>query len=145
MKTYHFIIATLIVFASCTKEDFATPTFTHQQQDGPTTDSIKWNLNVKIPQLGIEEYNVKPYLIHNLMGMENNQEVCIGRFVQFYDDNGYLYEFAYEFGKGVTGGGGRIEGKSYILNIESNTINLCNWYQNVSITYDPISPETINH
>lgn len=144
MKTHHFIIATLIVFASCTKEDFATPIITNQQ-DGPTTDSIKWNLNIKIPQLGIEEYNVKPYLIHNLMGMENNQEVCIGRFVQFYDDNGYLYEFAYEFGRGITAGGGRIEGKSYILNIESNTINLCNWYQNVSITYDPISPETINH
>lgn len=144
MKTHHFIIATLIVFASCTKEDFATPIITNQQES-PTTDSIKWNLNVKIPQLGIEEYNVKPYLIHNLMGMENNQEVCIGRFVQFYDDNGYLYEFAYEFGRGITAGGGRIEGKSYILNIESNTINLCNWYQNVSITYDPISPETINH
>jgi hypothetical protein len=42
---------------------------------------------------------------------------------------------------GLTSGMGRINGKTFILNIENSTINICNSYQNVAVVFDLFSGE----
>jgi hypothetical protein len=151
MRTFHFIFATLLVFAACTKEDYGSPNVKDTTNVTSTTDSLKWNLYVKIPMLGIEETNIKPFLIHNLMGWDDstNTEVQTGYFVQFYDSRGNLFEFAYDFKtRSITHGGGRLmtpTEHTYILNVSTNTINICNSYQNVPFIYNVFTPTIINH
>lgn len=141
-------VASAAVFASC--EKYETPSLApagyhdNQGDDMPDggNDSLKYNLDWSSELLGISLVDVKPTNISRMVELVNGQNVPYGEFISFdIPEKDILIEFRYEYGVGITGGGGRVNGKSFILNVESSTINICNSHQNVKVVYDLFSSE----
>lgn len=140
MKNLFFILVTLVVFTSCTKEDYGTPK-TQSLQPTPVvySDSLRnmlndsLNLSISIPSINVDVRNLKPTKITNLV---DGNEVY-GFFISFNDSNGNLYEFRYKISNGTfeNYNSGRVQGHTYLMSLDSKTINFCNWYQNVPFTY----------
>lgn len=148
MKTIYLLVS-LVILTSCSKEELVTPTTTPNHQVSITStfylkDSL--NLSLKIPQLNIQIQNLKPSDIRELVeaNVNTHQNEVYGYLIEF-EENGNLYQFVYYLSSNsITSGMGRIDTHPYILNLEPSTINLCNWYQNVPITYDIFSSNTLS-
>ena len=70
------------------------------------------------------------------------EKIIYGELVSFYNaDSTILLQFVMNYQNGLTSGMGRINGKTFILNIENSTINICNSYQNVAVVFDLFSGE----
>jgi len=138
-------IASATIFASCEKYETPAPAPSDYQSgngQSPSNDSLKYNLDWSSQLLGITLKDVKPTGVSPLVDFVDGQNKAYGEFVSFnLPEKDILIEFVYEYGKGITGGGGRVNGKSFILNVGSSTINICNSHQNVSVVYDLFSSE----
>ena len=145
MKTLLQIIAiaSATLFASCEKYETPAPAPADYHNGHSTSnDSLKYNLDWSSELLGISLHDIKPTGVSRMVELVNGQNTPYGESVSFnLPEKSILIEFNYEYGIGITGGGGRINGHPFILNVESNTINLCNYYQNVSVVYDLFSSE----
>ena len=156
MKTFHFLIVTLLVFASCTKEDYGTPNTKSVVE--PThvvySDSIinhlndTLNLSITIPTINVDVHNLKPSSISKLTEWNSSLGIneVYGLFISFIDDNGNLYEFRYDVKNNTFEnlGTGRVQGHTYIMYLNNETINFCNWYQNVPFTYNLFSTTSLS-
>lgn len=141
MKTFHFLIVTLLVFASCTKEDYGTPNTKSVVE--PThvvySDSIRTqlydslNFSISIPLINVDVRNLKPTSINEL----TDANKVYGFFISFIDNDGNLYEFRYKIDgdRFENYGSGRVQGHTYIMFLDNQTMNFCNWHQNVPFTY----------
>jgi hypothetical protein len=141
-------IASATVFASCEKYETPAPApadyHDNQGDDTPdgSNDSLKYNLDWSSQLLGTTLKDVKPTGVSPLVDFVDGQNKAYGEFISFdIPEKDILIQFRYEYGKGITGGGGRVDGKSFILNVGSSTINICNSHQNVSVVYDLFSSE----
>lgn len=136
-------IASATVFASCDKYETPSPAPVGYHNGHDTSnDSLKYNLDWSSELLGINIKDVKPTSILPMVDVLNGQSHRYGEFVSFnIPDKGILIEFNYEYGVGITKGTGRINGHPFILDLQRSTINLCNYYQNVSVVYDLFSSE----
>ena len=142
MKTFHFLIVTLLVFASCTKEDYGTPNTKSVVEPTPVvySDSIRTqlydslNFSISIPLINVDVRNLKPTSINEL----SDGNKVYGFFISFIDNDGNLYEFRYKIDgdRFENLGTGRVQGHTYIMFLDNQTMNFCNWHQNVSFTYD---------
>ena len=157
MKTLIQIIAiaSATLFASCEKYETPAPAPADYHNgngssngngspngNGPSYDNLNYNLDWSSEQLGISLIDIKPTSIKPMVDVVNGQSHKYGEFVSFdIPDKNVLIEFHYEYGVGIIQGSGRINGHPFILNLESSTINLCNYYQNVSVVYDLFSTE----
>lgn len=140
MKNLFFILVTLVVFTSCTKEDYGTP---NVKSVKPTpvvdSDSIRTqlydslNFSITIPSINLDVRNLRPTSINEL----TDANKVYGFFISFIDNDGNLYEFKYKIDgdKFDKYGTGRVQGHTYIMSLDSETMNFCNWYQNVPFTY----------
>ena len=149
MKTFNFLIVTLLVFTSCTKEDLGTPTNTKSVIE-PTpivySDSIRnqlydsLNFSINIPSINVSVGGLKPSSISELTEWNSSlgMNEVYGFFISFIDDKGNLYEFQYNVKDNTFKnlGTGRVQGHTYIMFLDNKTINFCNWFQNVPFTYD---------
>lgn len=140
-------IASATIFASCEKYETPEPAPADYHYHigngyGNSNDTLKYNLDWSSELLGITLQDIKPTSVKPLVRVVDGQNTRYGDFVSFnLPEKSILIEFNYEYGIGIIGGGGRINGHPFILNVESNTINLCNYYQNVSVVYDLFSSE----
>lgn len=139
-------VASATVFASCEKYETPSPApadyHANQGGGGTSNDSLKYNLDWSSQLLGISLHDIKPTGVSRMVEFVNGQNTPYGEFISFHlPEKSILIEFRYEYGIGITGGTGRINGHTFILNVESGTINLCNYHQNVSVVYDLFSSE----
>jgi hypothetical protein len=144
------------VFTSCTKEDLGTPNTKSVVE--PThvvySDSIinhlndTLNLSITIPTINVDVHNLKPSSISKLTEWNSSLGIneVYGLFISFIDDNGNLYEFRYDVKNSTFEnlGTGRVQGHTYIMYLNNETINFCNWYQNVPFTYNLFSTTSLS-
>jgi hypothetical protein len=144
MKKLILIIGVVIGLSSCEKEVYVLPNSSNQSVNSVYTSTLNYNLDWSSTQLGISLKDLKPSSINKLVDYNSStrEEIIYGERANFYNaDSTILIQFVYEFGKGITHGTGSINGKPFILNLESSTINICNSYQNVAVVFDLFSGE----
>ena len=144
MKQLILIIAVVIGLSSCEKQVYEPYKPLSQIQNSVDTPMYRYNLDWSATQLGINIKDLKPSGITKLVNYNSStrEEIVYGEWVSFYNaDSTILLEFVMNYQNGLTSGTGRINGKSFILNVQNNTINICNSYQNVSVVFDLFSGE----
>ena len=144
MKKLILIIAVVIGLSSCEKEVYLPNNSSSQNTNSVYTSTLNYNLDWSSQQLGISLKDLKPSGITKLVNYNSStrEEIIYGEKASFQNaDSTILIQFVYEFGKGITSGTGIINGKTFILNIENSTINICNSYQNVAVVFDLFSGE----
>lgn len=144
MKKLILIIAVVIGLSSCEKQVYEPYKPLSQIQNSVDTPMYRYNLDWSATQLGINMKDLKPSSVTKLVDYNSStrEEIVYGEWVSFYNaDSTILLEFVMNYQSGLTSGTGRINGKSFILNVQNHTINICNSYQNVSVVFDLFSGE----
>jgi hypothetical protein len=144
MKKLILIIAVVIGLSSCEKEVYLPNNSSSQNTNSVDTPMYHYNLDWSASQLGINIKDLKPSGITKLVDYNSStrEEIIYGELVSFYNaDSTILLQFVMNYQSGLTSGMGRINGKTFILNIENSTINICNSYQNVAVVFDLFSGE----
>lgn len=144
MKNIIIAIGLVIGLSSCEKQVYEPYKPLSQIQNSVDTPMYRYNLDWTATQLGINIKDLKPSGITKLVDYNSStrEEIVYGEWVSFYNaDSTILLEFVMNYQNGLTSGTGRINGKSFILNVQNNTINICNSYQNVSVVFDLFSGE----
>lgn len=136
MKNILIIIVSLVLGMSCEKEAMPEPA----KPRGSVPH--EFNLDWKCPSLGLEYKHLKPTKVVEYVEFDpstgNNEPYGVR--ADFYTPDGKaLLQFSYEYGKGVTQGFGSINGKTFITNMETKTINICGGGQNVPVEFDLFS------
>lgn len=132
------ILLSLCVFG-CKKEDIKPEIKDSVKVEQSTTipiihDSVityNWKLDIKIPLFGIDYHNLTPTTIGNLEA----QGILIGKYLEFTQDS-LVFEACYSYTQGLIQATGYIANRSFILNINPSTINICGSYQHVPIIYN---------
>lgn len=136
MKNILFALTTFGFLTSCEKTEEIEPFV--QQGNNPYQYNLYWSA----PSLGITIVDLKPTSVRDYVEFNPSTGLneVYGEQVNFYNhDSTILIQFSYEFGKGVTQSYGSINGKTFIANLQTNTINICNSSQNVPIVFDLFS------
>lgn len=144
MKNIIIAIGLVIGLSSCEKQVYEPYKPLHQVENSVDTPMYHYNLDWSATQLGINIKDLKPSGITKLVDYNSStrEEIVYGELVSFYNaDSTILLQFVMNYQKGLTSGTGRINGKTFILDIENNTINICNSYQNVAVVFDLFSGE----
>ena len=144
MKNIIIAIGLVIGLSSCEKQVYEPYKPLSQIQNSVDTPMYHYNLDWSATQLGINIKDLKPSGITKLVDYNSStrEEIIYGELVSFYNaDSTILLQFVMNYQSGLTSGTGRINGKTFILDIENNTINICNSYQNVSVVFDLFSGE----
>ena len=144
MKNIIIAIGLVIGLSSCEKQVYEPYKPLSQIQNSVDTPMYRYNLDWSASQLGINIKDLKPSGITKLVDYNSStrEEIVYGEWVSFYNsDSTILLEFVMNYQSGLTSGTGRINGKTFILDIENNTINICNSYQNVAVVFDLFSGE----
>lgn len=144
MKTTTLTILIALALSSCEKETFVPKQKVEQQQ---VSDSLNYNLYWSSTQLGIQVENLKPSRIFKLAELNTSSGLneVYGERVDFYsEDSTKLFQFVYIYGQGITEGFGRIDNKTFILNVQTSTINICQSSQNVEVEFDVFYKGQIN-
>jgi hypothetical protein len=144
MKKLILIIAVVIGLSSCEKEVYLPNNSSSQNTNSVDTPMYNYNLDWSSNQLGINIKDLKPSGITKLSNYNSStrEKIIYGELVSFYNaDSTILLQFVMNYQNGLTSGMGRINGKTFILNIENSTINICNSYQNVAVVFDLFSGE----
>lgn len=141
MKKLILLVAVVIGITSCEKQDYLPK---EKVLNAQSEDTLKYNLDWSSTQLGINIKDLKPSSVSKLVDYNSStrEQIVYGEWINFYNaDSTILIQFVYYYQGGIKQGTGRINGKSFILNVENNTINICNSYQNVEVVYDLFSDE----
>ena len=144
MKNIIIAIGLIIGLSSCQKQVYEPYKPLSQIQNSVDTPMYHYNLDWSATQLGINIKDLKPSGITKLVDYNSStrEEIIYGELVSFYNaDSTILLQFVINYQNGLTSGMGRINGKTFILNIENSTINICNSYQNVAVVFDLFSGE----
>jgi len=144
MKNIIIAIGLIIGLSSCEKQVYEPYKPLSQIQNSVDTPMYHYNLDWSATQLGINIKDLKPSGITKLVDYNSStrEEIIYGERASFYNaDSTILLQFVMNYQNGLTSGMGRINGKTFILNIENSTINICNSYQNVAVVYDLFSGE----
>jgi hypothetical protein len=144
MKNIIIAIGLIIGLSSCEKQVYEPYKPLSQIQNSVDTPMYHYNLDWSATQLGINIKDLKPSGITKLVDYNSStrEEIIYGELVSFYNaDSTILLQFVMNYQNGLTSGMGRINGKTFILNIENSTINICNSYQNVAVVFDLFSGE----
>lgn len=136
MKNILIIIVSLVFGMSCEKETMPEPI--KPKGSVPQEFSLDWSC----PSLGLEYKHLKPTRIVEYAEFDpstgNNEPY--GERVEFSTPDGKaLLQFSYIYRDGVTEGMGRINGRTFITNMESSTINICGGGQNIPVEFDLFS------
>jgi len=144
MKNIIIAIGLIIGLSSCEKQVYEPYKPLSQIQNSVDTPMYHYNLDWSATQLGINIKDLKPSGITKLVDYNSStrEEIIYGERASFYNaDSTILLQFVMNYQNGLTSGMGRINGKTFILNIENSTINICNSYQNVAVVFDLFSGE----
>lgn len=144
MKNIIIAIGLVIGLSSCEKQVYEPYKPLHQVENSVDTPMYHYNLDWSATQLGINIKDLKPSGITKLVDYNSStrEEIVYGELVSFYNaDSTIFLQFVMNYQSGLTSGMGRINGKTFILDIENSTINICNSYQNVAVVFDLFSGE----
>lgn len=130
------MITSALLFTSCEKYEYVEP------KKEIKVEPYLYNLYWSAPSLGILIVDLKPTSVRDYA--EYNPSTGLnevyGEQVNFYNaDSTILIQFSYEYRDGITECYGRLNGKTFIGNLETNTINICGGGQNVPFDYDLFS------
>ncbi len=139
MKNALILIFIATLASSCEKESLPTPAHS-TMPNNPKPYNLDWTCE----QLGIVMRDVKPTRVRDMVELnpQTGNNEAYGEMIDFYNSDGtVLVQFVYKYRDGITDSYGRIGQKTFIANLESKTINICNSYQNVPVRFDLFSEQ----
>lgn len=119
----------LVILSSCRKEANAQLIGERAPKDTAYTLTFKFTLGDSL-----HNFNLVSTDIRADEGFENGHNIRIGDFVTFRAQD-FMLNFFYEYGKGVTQGGGNISDHSFIFFAQDSAINICNGEQGLPVVY----------